>query len=304
MSKKGKEKLNKMENKENKSETDNKKNTGKQNTENSEKSILSRRRFLGKAAAAGVLGAGILSLPNLLGKSSLGLAQDKFEEVTVCTGGCEFAPKTGAARADMAYNIRVAAAKYERDMPIPTHPCNGDEALYSNRNFFASFTKGLKRSSVTAEAKRGEVDPVEYCKLLSALQTGNPGDFELILLGFSNNCADTAFSEAESTLSADAFLPNKQRRLESPQAGLNYDLEGKDYYQLVNRNPNATDPPVAFPPAFKFNSKEEVAEIVENYWQALTRDVAFINYPTDNTVSKAADDLNRKFQAVLLRTAR
>lgn len=278
-------------NKENKSKNEDVKNTEQGKAENTEKSKISRRDFLGRAGTAGAIGAGLLAFPNLLGKTGAGLAQDK-SDLVICSGGCEFAPKSGTARADMAYNIRVAAAKYERDMPIPTHPCNGDEALYNNRNFFASFTKGLKRSSVTAEAKRGEVDPVEYCKLLTALQTGNPADFELILLGFSNNCADVAFSEAEGTLSADAFEPNKQRRLESPQAGLNYDLEGKDYYQLINRNPSLTDPPVAFPPAFNFSSKEEAVEILENYWQALTRDIPFISYNTNSGISQAAADLN------------
>lgn len=278
-------------NKDSKLKNEEVKNAGKDDVKRTEKSKLSRRDFLGRAGTAGAIGAGLLAFPTLLGQSGSGLAQEK-SELVICSGGCEFVPKAGIARADMAYAIRISAAKYERDMPIPTHPCNGDEELYNTRNFFASFTKGLKRSSVPAEAKRGEVDPVEYCKLLTALQTGNPANFEAILLGFSNNCEDVAFSEAESSLSADAFNPFKQRRLESPQAGLNYDLEGKDYHQLVNRNPNATDPPVAFPPAFRFDSREEATEIIEVYWQALTRDVPFIQYLTHGSISQAASDLN------------
>ena len=266
---------------------------------NEKKSILSRRHFLGKAASAGVIGAGVLALPNLISQTGYSLAQEVPVPVTPCQGGCEFASKTGVARADMARDIRIAAAKYERAMPIPSHPCNGDEVAYNNRNFFASFTKGLKRSSDPSEAARGEVDPVEYCKLLNALATGVPSAFEDILLGFSNNCDSVAFSgesdfsDAESSLSANAFDPGKQRRLETPQAGLNYDLEGKDYYQLVNRqNPGTSVVPVAFPPAFKFDSEAEVTEIVENYWQALTRDVPFINYLNDLTVKSAAAELN------------
>lgn len=271
------------------------KGTGKSADE--KKSTLSRRHFLGKAATVGVIGAGVLALPNLIGQTGFSLAQNVPIPIVPCEGGCEFVPKAGVARADMARDIRVAAAKYERAMPIPSHPCNGDEVLYNNRNFFANFTKGLKRSSNPAEAKRGEVDSNEYCKLLKALLTGIPDTFEEILLGFSNNCADVTFagesdfSDAESSLSANAFDPNKQRRLETPQAGLNYDLEGKDYHQLINRSSVGTVP-VAFPPAFKFNSKEEVTEIVENYWQALTRDVPFIKYSTDATVKSAAADLN------------
>ena len=280
-------------NKENNAKKEDVKNTGKQSDE--KKSTLSRRHFLGRAATAGVIGAGVLALPNLIGQTGFSLAQEIPIPVPPCEGGCEFVPKAGVARADMALNIRVAAANYERNMPIPSHPCNGDEVLYNNRNFFASFTKGLKRSSVAAEAKRGEVDPVEYCKLLTALQTGNPDDFESILLGFSNDCDVVAFSNAESTLSANAFNPLKQRRLESPQAGLNYDLEGKDYHQLINRQTPGTAP-VAFPPAFNFSSKEEATEIVENYWQALTRDIPFINYLSSPDVENAATDLNSNFK--------
>lgn len=279
---------------ENKQKNENAQNILKRNDDRRGKSAMSRRNFLSKTAAAGVFGAGLLSLPNLLGKSGVGLAQDKFN-VVYCEGGCEFAVRTGVDRANRARAIRIAAANYEYNMPIPTHPCNGDEAAYADRNFFASYTKGIKRSDVPAEAKRGEVDPREYCKLLTALQTGVPDDFEEILLGFSNDCSQTAFSESESSLSADAFLPNKQRRLETPQAGLNYDLEGKDYYQLVNR-PLTSLPPVAFPPAYAFTSPEEVTEIAENYWQALTRDVAFINYPTSSLVFKAAQDLDTYFK--------
>ncbi len=280
-------------NKDSKLKNEEVKNAGKDDTKGAEKSKLSRRDFLGRAGTAGAIGAGLLAFPTLLGQSGSGLAQ-KLSPPTIlpCEGGCEFVPKAGVVRADMALNIRIAAANYERNMPIPTHPCNGDEELYNTRNFFASFTKGLQRSSVPAEAKRGEVDSAEYCKLLTALQTGNPADFEAILLGFRNNCSDVAFSEAESSLSADAFNPGKQRRLESPQAGLNYDLEGKDYYQLVNRDPGITDPPVAFPPAFRFDSREEATEIIENYWQALTRDVPFIQYLTSPAISQATTDLN------------
>jgi len=184
----------------------------------------------------------------------------------------------------------VKAASYERNMDIPTHPCNGDEALYQLRNYFASYTKGLKRANGTDGTLFGEVDPVEYCKLLSAIATGDPAKFEMVLLGFSNSCSDVTLSDAEASLAPNALEPNKQRRLESPQAGYNFDLEGKDYYQLVNR-PAASDPPVAFPPAYTFASIDEAVEIIENYWQAITRDVPFINYEGAGLVAKASEDL-------------
>ena len=97
-------------------------------------------------------------------------------------------------------------------------------------------------------------------------------------------------TDAVASLAPAALPPNKQRRLESPQAGYNFDLEGKDSHQLINRPPQSL-PIVAFPPAFTFASEDEAVEIIENYWQALTRDVPFINYNFDPTVGAAAADL-------------
>jgi hypothetical protein len=249
-------------------------------------SALNRRDFLGRAAAFGALTAGFLALPNWLGKSGILSGQT----VPGCAG-CELVPLSGAARADKAYEIRVKAAAYERQMPIPTHPCNGDEALYQSRNYFASYTKGLKRAPGTDGTVFGEVDPVEYCKLLGAIASGDPAKFESVLLGYSNSCSDVTISDEEASLAPNALPPNKQRRLESPQAGYNFDLEGKDYYQLINR-PSISSTPIAFPPAYKFSSLDEAVEIIENYWQALTRDVPFINYPSNTLVAQAATDLN------------
>jgi membrane-associated phospholipid phosphatase len=111
-----------------------------------------------------------------------------------------------------------------------------------------------------------------------------------VLLGYSNDCSNVFATDAQARLSPQALPPNRQRRLESPQAGLNFDTEGKDYYQLINRAPLSL-PVVAFPPAYKFASEEEAVEIIENYWQALTLDVAFINYNSDPTVAAASADL-------------
>lgn len=250
-------------------------------------SAFNRRDFLGRAAAFGALTAGFLALPNWLGKEGTILAQT--EPAPGCAG-CELVPLSGVGRANKAYDIRVKAASFERNMPIPTHPCNGDEALYQTQNYFASYTKGLKRASGTNGTILGEVDPVEYCKLLGALASGDPAKFETVLLGFSNNCSDVTLSDEEASLAPNALPPNKQRRLESPQAGYNFDLEGKDYYQLINRQLQPTIP-VAFPPAYKFASIDEGVEIIENYWQAITRDVPFINYPNSSLVAKASADL-------------
>lgn len=250
---------------------------------------LSRRGFIG---TAGAFGLGLLAMPDYFGKSGEVSAQ-------VLQKICERAPLKGKPRADRAQLIRNNAAQYERDMPIPSHPCNNDDAIYATRNYYGSYVKGLKRRGNSYSEDFGEVDPNAYNLLLAALASGNPLDFEAIPLGCTS-CVGVEFvgeeevNDGDVRLSTDAFRPNLQRRLSSPQAGLNYDLEGKDYYQLINRPPRV-DGAVAFPKAFNFASNEEAVEIIENYWQALTRDVAFVNYHNNPTVQAAASDLNQFF---------
>jgi hypothetical protein len=102
----------------------------------------------------------------------------------------------------------------------------------------------------------GEVDRNAYETLLNALKTGNPDDFERIALGGSV-------------------------KLVNPQAGLGYDMEGPDPMHLL------------LPPAPAFASAEVAAEMTENYWMALTRDVNYLDYDTNPLTLAAATDLTR-----------
>ena len=248
----------------------------------------SRRKFLGQAAAVTATAA-IIGVPSL---SELREAT-AAAQATDCPANCELGPLMGVNRADTAHKRRVSAADYERNMPIPAHPCNGDEQAYAGQNFFASFTKALPHPN-----QFGEVDPAAYCALLRALASGKPADFEAVPLGCNPICAvplDTStISDDESRLAPPDPTRTKQRRLQNPQAGYNFDLEGKDYQQLINRDTPLPPPvPIAFPAAIPFASPSEVVEIIENYWQALTRDVPFINYNSDLLVQAAAADLNK-----------
>lgn len=101
----------------------------------------------------------------------------------------------------------------------------------------------------------GEVVPAAYDALLAALRTGSPAAFEQIPLGGT-------------------------RKLTNPQAGYAFDLEGHDAFRFVQ-------PP---PPAFA--SREIAAEMAENYWMALLRDVPFTEYPANPVAAAAASDLN------------
>ena len=100
----------------------------------------------------------------------------------------------------------------------------------------------------------GEVVLSAYNALLDAIRTGNPTKFEQIPLG-------------------------GDRKLTSPQAGFAFDLEGKDCFTLIQ------------PPAPAFASRENAAEIAENYWMALLRDVPFSDYSSNPIAAAAAADL-------------
>lgn len=100
----------------------------------------------------------------------------------------------------------------------------------------------------------GEVSLPAYNALLRSLR-GTPADFEQVPMGGN-------------------------RRLTNPLSGLAYDMEGKDAQGFY------------VPPAPAFAGRENAAEIAENYWMALLRDVPFQNYAESPIAQAAAADLN------------
>ena len=101
----------------------------------------------------------------------------------------------------------------------------------------------------------GEVDLRAYDKYLEAIETGEPEDFEKIPLG-------------------------GERKLVDPQSAYSFDLVGPDSHQMVC-------PP---PPAFQ--SEEFASEMVEQYRQALTRDILFNDYNSNPLTIAAAEELS------------
>jgi hypothetical protein len=93
-----------------------------------------------------------------------------------------------------------------------------------------------------------------YEALVKALNSGVPADFDAIPLGGA-------------------------RVLTNPQSGLAFDMEGPDAQSLVQ------------PPAPAFASRQQAAEISENYWMALLRDVPFSQYAANAIANAAAADL-------------
>lgn len=100
----------------------------------------------------------------------------------------------------------------------------------------------------------GEVLPAAYDAFLVAINSQKHSDFEAIPMG-------------------------GDRHLTNPQCGLAFDMEGSDPYACIQ-------PP---PPAFA--SRANAAEIAENYWMALLRDVPFTEYANNPIANAAAEDL-------------
>jgi membrane-associated phospholipid phosphatase len=104
------------------------------------------------------------------------------------------------ARATRAYQVRVDAARYEREAPRAAQKTNGDEERYAN--YWASFSKGLPHNEI------GEVDLDAYRAYIAAVSKGTSDDLEQIPMG--------------------GYL-----KLANPHAALAFDLCGPDSHQLT-----------------------------------------------------------------------
>ncbi|MBN8233388.1 hypothetical protein JYK02_38310 [Corallococcus macrosporus] len=92
------------------------------------------------------------------------------------------------------------AATFQRGVPLPEHPDNGDEVRYTSR--FANYSKGLPHDAY------GDVIPADYSRLASSIVSGVPDFFEAVPLGGS-------------------------RKFVNPQAAQAYQLEGADSHALA-----------------------------------------------------------------------
>lgn len=101
--------------------------------------------------------------------------KDKEYVDTTSDPCCQIGPLTPIQRRNKAFQIRKNAAQFERDLPLPSHPCNGDENRFPNK--IGNFTKALPHNEL------GEVDIHAYNAFIQALTTGNPDMFENIPLG-------------------------------------------------------------------------------------------------------------------------
>jgi hypothetical protein len=147
--------------------------------------------------------------------------------------------RSWALRTRTAGNDAFAATQAQVD--------NGDEARYGDKS--GTYTKDVLQSNV------GVVDPAAYQSFKAALSSGDPVDFEKIVVGGS-------------------------RTLNGPQAGLAFYLDCLDGSQY------------AVPPAPALASEAYATELVELYWASLLRDVAFTDYAGSNVAMQAAAELS------------
>ncbi|MFQ3247562.1 MAG: hypothetical protein ACJAYF_001998 [Arenicella sp.] len=103
----------------------------------------------------------------------------------------------------------------------------------------------------------GEVDPRAFRKLARAMRSGAKRDFDAIPLD-----------------------PASTRKLADPQGALRFEIASLDSHAT------------RIAPSHKFRSAELAGEQAEVYWQAITRDVPFINYTSDASIADAVSDLN------------
>lgn len=203
--------------------------------ENESLSSGTRRAFLRNVRGAAMVAAtaGAIGIEPLLG-------------VKETIAGAQQTAPAGPRRANESLELRTAIALEERAVPIPNHLANGDLQRYPDQA--NAYTKCLPHDAF------GRVDLNAFASLLKALSSGEPADFEKIIMGGT-------------------------RTLNGPQGGFAFDLEGTDGYQF--------GAPLV-PPAPTLASDLNAAELLEHYWASLLRDVPFTQYDSNPIAIAAA----------------
>ncbi len=100
-------------------------------------------------------------LARVLAVNAIGLSTRLAVPEAKAAPGVTSVSASSSERRLQAYRIRQQAALFEFNQPVPAHPNNGDEVLYSNR--MGSYSKGLPHDAL------GEVELNAYSALLTAV---------------------------------------------------------------------------------------------------------------------------------------
>jgi hypothetical protein len=160
---------------------------------------------------------------------------------------CTICPANPGERRQKAFQLRVEAALFQKNLPLSGHQANNDELIYPTR--IGNYTKALPHNQL------GQVNACAYQEYLEALISGTSESLDAIPLG------GTA-------------------KLANPQAAYAFEMVGPDSHHL------------SIPAAPPFNSAWLAGEMVELYWQALTRDVPFQQYTVNPQIQDAATELS------------
>ena len=209
----------------------------------------SRRRFMGKMGGVAAAAATV---------SSIGLSPLLDSSGTRAEAATP--PSNVHSRVRKSFELRVEAATKDARIPVPPHTTNRDEKCYPDKS--GTYSKCLLQDGY------GRVNLNAYNSMKTAFATGDPADFEKIIMGGA-------------------------RTLNCPQGALAFDLEGCDSVQFGNFPCAANQESVAVvPPPPAVASAAYGTELVELYWGSLLRDVAFTDYATNPTAIQAAAEIS------------
>ncbi|MBA3915623.1 MAG: vanadium-dependent haloperoxidase, partial [Acidobacteriales bacterium] len=157
------------------------------------------------------------------------------------------------------YNLRVNRAQADFSLAQPPHTTNGDEQRYSDKS--ASYSKGLLQDDI------GVVNPAAWISFKQALRTGDPADWNKIIIGGT-------------------------RTENGPQGAYALDLEAADS-ALYGDAPFFNDPGglKTVPPFDPIESDKYGAQLAEVYWSSLLYDVAFTDDENNDIANQAAAEL-------------
>ena len=179
----------------------------------------------------------------------------KFLSSSKAEGADAVAMVTAASDTSSASD-RERALKLRKDVAQQNHdatPSNLEHPTNGDEDLYANRIGSFSKG--LQHDSNAEVVASSYRSLLNAVTTRGIDKFEAIELGGA-------------------------AKLINPQGGIAYELMGGDARSFVQ-------PP---PPAFA--SRTEAAEIAENYWMALLRDVPFAQYSSSAIAAAAALDLS------------
>jgi hypothetical protein len=194
----------------------------------------------------------------VLGKTVLASAESN--NATSFREGVHTPGSRATPRVRQSFAIRLATANDEAHIPAAPQTTNGDEERYPDK--CGTYSKAILQDGI------GLVNLNAFQSFKRALTSGNPADFENIAMGGT-------------------------RRLNGPQGGLAFGLEGSDAVQFGNAPcSDNQENAVIVPPAPALASPAYGTELVEMYWASLLRDVAFTDYISNVTAVEAAQELS------------